>query len=457
MSKCHSILPLRKGYFSELTLTSLYHALRSKQITSVELVEHALDEINTLNPVLNAFSYVATEKAIADARHADKELSEGIDRGMLQGIPLGIKDNIMTADMPTTMGSAHYKDYFPENDAECVERLKQAGMIIVGKTTTHEFAYGPTGDCALQGATVNPWDLSRMPGGSSSGSAVAVAAGIIPAALGTDTGGSIRIPAAMNGVVGFKPTMDRISTAGVFPLSSTLDHVGILANNVRDVSLIFNSLSLSFPDMNRESQNIGDLNCGWVNPYCFSQCNPVIVNSIKTEIKNKQKINLVNAFEVDELSELMRVSFGDIQRSEAYEIHEYRVKNNPKAYQQETLERLLLSQHVKGWEYVRAKKGQHQLQIKLNKIFRKYDVLVMPTVPIYAPKLYERELSIEGGRIKVRDALLSLTSPWNLLGFPSVSIPCGLENGLPIGVQIVADHGRDDYLLKVAGQLFERR
>lgn len=381
-------------------------------------------------------------------------MNGGIDRGVLHGIPLGIKDNIMTADMPTTMGSARYKDYFPENDADCVERLKQAGAIIIGKTTTHEFAYGPTGDCAFQGATVNPWDLSRMPGGSSCGSAVAVAAGMIPAALGTDTGGSVRIPAAMNGVVGFKPSIDRVKTTGVFPLSSTLDHVGILANNARDVSLVFNALISSGSDRNRDSQNIGMLHCGWVNPYCFSQCNPAIVKRIKNTITNRQNINLVHADEVSELSALMKLSFSDIQRSEAFEIHHEHVKNTPEAYQPETLERLLLSQDVKGWEYVRAKKVRHQLQSKLNGIFKKYDVLVMPTVPIYAPRLYERELSIEGREIKVRDALLSLTSPWNLLGFPAISVPCGSENGMPVGIQLIANYGKDEHLLKIARQLF---
>lgn len=441
------ILPQRKGFFKELTLNTLYHALRSNKLTAIELVDNAIYEMKTLNPVLNAFSFIAEEKAIIEALQADKELRAGHDRGILHGIPLGIKDNILTKDMPTTMGSVHYQNYYPENDADCVKRLKEAGAIIVGKTTTHEFAYGPTGDCSLQGATYNPWDISRIPGGSSCGSAVAVAVGAIPVALGTDTGGSIRIPAAINGIVGFKPSFETISTKGVFPLSSTLDHVGILANNAIDISVLLSILSDKYNDAIKGTDIIKG---GWVNPYCFGQCNPAIVSQIRNKLNNNENLTLRNTNEVNEVAELMRLSFSDIQRSEAYEIHEGKIENHPERYQKETLTRLLRSQNVKGWEYVRAMKNRDKLRYIFNDIFKEYDVLMMPTLPIYAPKLYERELNIDGKKINIRDSLLSLTSPWNLLGLPAISIPYGVVNNMPVGLQIIAKEGEDYNLLKIA-------
>ncbi|MCY1297190.1 Glutamyl-tRNA(Gln) amidotransferase subunit A [compost metagenome] len=414
----------------------------------------SLEAYESINPRVNAFTFIATEAAHEAASTADRELAEGLDRGPLHGIPLAVKDNIFTAQMPTTMGSAHFKGYVPEQDAQCVERLKAAGAVILGKTTTHEFAFGPTGDCASQGPTLNPWDTSRMAGGSSCGSAVAVATGMVPIAIGTDTGGSVRIPAALTGVVGFKPSVGRISTEGVFPLSTTLDHVGVLANSAEDIALVLREISSETSPLDQDfCIDRNGLKIGWVPPQSFSGIDPRVLDCVHQKVDNLFGGKTSEASEISLLAGELRRVFGWIQRSEAFDVHSERVLCHPELYQEEVLERLLAAQGVKGWEYVRATRTRKELQSSINQVFRDFEFLVMPTVPILPPKIYERSVDVGSGNVHVRDALLSLTSPWNLLGLPAISIPCGVVDGLPVGLQLIAAPERDEFLLAVASKL----
>ncbi|MGW4799748.1 amidase, partial [Nonomuraea sp. NPDC004297] len=211
-------MPLPPGPFTGRTLSDLARDLRDGRVTSVVLVERALGAVAALDPALNAFVTVDAAGALAAARRADEELAAGADRGPLHGLPVAVKDLIMVAGLPATMGSRHFANHVPGSDAVCVTRLREAGAVILGKTTTHEFAYGPTGDRSANGPSRNPRDPARMSGGSSGGSAAAVAAGIVPLAIGTDTGGSVRIPAALCGIAGFKPAYGAIPAGGVFPL-----------------------------------------------------------------------------------------------------------------------------------------------------------------------------------------------------------------------------------------------
>ena len=219
-------LAVEPGFFRGRRIADLQQAMASGSLTAEDLVRHAGAAIERLNPQLNAFVHVDIAAALATARERDAERASGKVRGPLHGIPVAIKDNVDTADMPTTMGAAHFLGHRPQADARCVALLREAGAIVVGKTLTHEFAYGPTGDRSVQGAARNPWRTSQMTGGSSAGSAAAVAAGMVPVALGTDTGGSVRVPSALCGLVGFKPTHGRVSDAGVFPLAPTLEEPG---------------------------------------------------------------------------------------------------------------------------------------------------------------------------------------------------------------------------------------
>ncbi|CAI1737626.1 amidase [Serratia entomophila] len=451
MSLITPIAPLAGGYFSGKTLVQLAEALRGGRVSALELTEQALADIAIINPSLNAFTYVAEKQARHNAAEADRLLAEGQDLGILHGIPIGIKDNIMTAGMPTTMGSAHFRDWVPEQDASCVGALKRAGGVIIAKTTTHEFAYGPTGDCSFQGATHNPWDRSKMAGGSSCGSAAAVAAGMLPVALGTDTGGSVRIPAALTGVVGFKPSYGALSTEGVFPLSRSLDHVGIITGTPADAAAVFAVLA---PAVEKQCQvELDGLNLRWVSPEPFGTQDPLVIAAVKAWLGSACGRELPAAEEVAGWSAELQQILGQIQKSEAYEIHAERVAGHPELFQPEVLQRLRASREVRGWEYVRARERRETLSHRFAQLFETCDLLLMPTVAIRTPHLYDRKFYLDGRVCEVRDTLLSLTSIWNLLGLPAVSIPCGLLNGMPLGCQLIAAQGRDRMLLDAAQQL----
>ncbi len=218
----------------KLDIATLSKKLRSKEISPKDIVTPLLKRIDALNPVLNAFITVTAEEALVQAEQAEAEIAAGQYRGPLHGIPVGLKDLIYTKGIKTTMGSAIYKDFIPDADASVVRKLKQAGAIVIGKLNTHEFAYGPTGDISYFGPVRNPYDTSKMTGGSSSGAGAAVASALCFGALGTDTGGSIRIPSSACGIVGMKPTFGRVSKHGVYPLAYTLDHIGPMTRTVQD-------------------------------------------------------------------------------------------------------------------------------------------------------------------------------------------------------------------------------
>ncbi len=438
------------GYFAGKSLEQLAQALRSRRTSAAELTEQALAGIAAFNPSLNAFAHIAAEQARRSAFEADRLLAAGGDLGILHGVPVGIKDNIMTAGMPTTMGSAHFRDFVPKQDAACVAALKKAGAVILAKTTTHEFAYGPTGDCSLQGATRNPWDNSKMAGGSSCGSAAAVAAGIVPVALGTDTGGSVRIPAALTGAVGFKPSYGAISTEGVFPLSRTLDHVGIIAGCPADVASVY---AVLVPGDASSSADLAGLRLRWVPPAAFGPQDPQAVGMIEAWLCDVCGLKLPVATEVAPWASEMQLILGQIQKSEAYEVHAERVAGLPERFQPEVLQRLIASREVRGWEYVRALARRETLSRRFTRLFESCDLLLMPTVPVCAPALHARTLYLEGHTCGIRDILLSLTSVWNLLGLPAITIPCGLLRGLPLGCQLIAAKGKDRLLINAARQL----
>ncbi|MBH3432739.1 amidase [Pseudomonas citronellolis] len=452
MSISNKLHPPAVGFFAGRDLTALAREIRAGSLTSVALVKHALDGVEKLNPALNAFAHVARDKALEEAMRADRELAAGIDKGPLHGIPVGIKDNISTAGVPMTMGSAHFNGYVPDRDAACVAALRKAGAIIFGKTTTHEFAYGPTGDCAVQGATRNPWDTTRIPGGSSCGSAVAVAAGILPVALGTDTGGSVRIPAALTGVVGFKPSYARIPMDGVFPLSKTLDHVGVIAGSAADAAVVSGILFAPKEDMSAMAaeRSLAEISIAWVPPALFEAYGPAVERSVYEVLSSALEKEPPVAQLMEAMVDDLRKAIGWVQKSEAYEVHAERIAEHPELFQPEVLERLLASCEVRGWEYVRGMALRQRCQALFGSLLGEHDFLAMPTVPLVAPRLYERLVHIDGRDIPVRDSLLGLTNAWNLLGFPAISIPCGTVEGLPIGLQLVGGLGRDEHVLEVA-------
>lgn len=432
--------------------------LRQGVETCENLTIRCLDVIDVLNPELNAFVTLAREQAVQEARERDVELASGRDRGPLHGIPIAVKDMIDTASLLTTMGSSHFAGNVPAQDAACVAAARRAGAVVIGKTTTHEFAYGPTGDRSAQGPSRNPIDPTRMSGGSSGGSAVAVAAGMAPLALGTDTGGSARIPAAFCGVVGFKPSHARLSMEGVFPLAPSLDDVGLLAATVQDCRLLWMALAGPTPHRSVGPDRVpAAVHIGWLDPALLCATDPRIRDrALAMLTEGRERPHRVEHAVAPELIELLE-AYTHIQSSEAYALHADLVATAPGLYDDEVLARLKAASQTAGWEYVRAIQTRDRVHTVVAQLFTRFQVLAMPTLPVTAPVLGSRALQVDGTTVSTRDALLALTSIWNVLGLPALSMPAGLVDGLPVGLQLIAATGQEDLLLSIAREIEENQ
>ncbi len=356
---------------------------------------------------------------------------------------------IAVRGLPHTLGSAHFATQVSTQDAECVARLRAAGAVVVGTTTTHEFAYGPTGDVSATGPSRNPHDVTRMSGGSSGGSAVAVAAGLVPLALGTDTGGSVRIPAALCGVVGLKPGYGTVPTAGVFPLSTTLDHVGVLANSAADCALVHHVLAGRPAPTASTHQPV---RVGWVRPDALFDTDPAVADLARAAVAGPDVV-LGPAEFPEATATHLRELFATIQNSEVFAVHADRVAEHPELFQPEVLDRLRAAENVLGWQYVRALADRDRQRAEVDRLFGGHDLLALPTTPVTTQPLGARQVEINGTTRGVRAALLSLTSVWNVLGLPAVSVPAGQLAGLPVGLQLVARPGQEDLVCAVADQL----
>ncbi len=434
--------PPEAGFFAGHTVADLAGDLRSGRRSPVELVDHALAAAARLAPSLNAFVTIDERGARAAARRAGEELAAGTDRGPLHGIPVAVKDLVDTAGLRTTMGSRHFADRVPDRDAGCVRRLREAGAIIVGKTLTHEFAYGPTGDSAATGPARNPYRPDAMAGGSSAGSAAAVAAGIVPLAVGTDTGGSVRIPAACCGVVGLRPTYGAVPVDGVFPLSPTLDAVGPIARTVADCLLLWRVLA----GTGATEPAPAAPRIGWVVPETFHPADTAVTRAARELAGGAGDVAVP-------MAGALLAAYRVIQSSEAYAIHAERVATAPGLFRDDVLARLRVAEQVRGWEYVRAREDQRRATAAVTALFDDHDVLALPTVPVTAPPVGARRGRLDGLDIDIRAALLSLTSPWSVAGLPALSVPSGLVDGLPAGLQLVARPGGEELLCAVARRL----
>ena len=445
--------PTHAGYFCGQSIITLAERLRAGSVTSVELTQAALDSIERLNPRLNAFVQVDACVALAQARKADALLAQGLDLGPLHGMPVAVKDNIDTFDYITTYGSAHFEGFQPDRDALCVHRVREAGAVIIGKTLTHEFAYGPTGDRSLQGAARNPWDARCITGGSSAGSAAAVASGMVSLALGTDTGGSIRIPSALCGTVGFKPSFACVPVDGVFPLSSSLDHVGPIANHVEDARLLFEVLAGRAGTPATHPQ---PLRVGWITCPSFGPVDADVHQQVYGAAQQLFGDALQETDELHHLAAGMKDTLLTLQRAEAFEVHAERMRDAPHKFEQEVRERLEVSEEVRGWQYIRAQASQARYKAAMARLFEHYDLLVSPSVPITATEVNARKVRVGEQDIDVRAAVLSYTSAWNLTGLPALSLPVGHVRGMPVGLQVIGAAGADDRLLQLMSRLFVR-
>ena len=435
---------------------------RRGSLSPVDLTVDCLARIEKLNPRLNAFITVTPESALAQARVAEAEIRRGVWRGPLHGIPLALKDLIDTAGVPTTAASALFKDRMPAEDAEVVRRLKAAGAVLLGKQNLHEFAYGGSSLVSYFGEVRNAWNPEHIAGGSSGGSATAVAAGLIYGAIGTDTAGSIREPATLCGVVGLKPTYGRVSARGVIPLSISLDHVGPIARTVADAAVIFQAIA-GFDAKDKASvdapvedyiaalaKNLKPLRIGVPRKFFFEELDADVASAINHALSGLAAIGA----ELCELKlrglELPVATDRTLQKGEAYAFHAEFVARTPELYQPETLRRIRTGDNVSPEKVLECRRELERARREITTTFADVDLLVTPTTPIPAPLIAELKQNPE--LLRPRELLLLRnTRPINVWGLPAISVPCGFTPaGLPIGLQIIGPHWGEATVLQLA-------
>jgi aspartyl-tRNA(Asn)/glutamyl-tRNA(Gln) amidotransferase subunit A len=435
-------------------ITDLAGALRRRETSAAQLAAAALRNVRDHDPTLNAFALLDEAGAYEAAGRADRELAEGLDRGPLHGIPVAVKDLIDIAGLPTTCGSATSFGATALRDAEVITRLRDHGAVIIGKTTLHEFAYGATGDRSVHGPSRNPHDPGRMSGGSSGGSAVAVASGMVPLSLGTDTAGSVRVPAALCGVVGFKPAHDAIPSSGVYPLAPTLDHVGLFAGSVEDAFLGYQALTDRPPKpLPRDPRS---LTVGWIRAGDVAISDPRIEELAHLLLTRAGfALKQVDGFPGWNQRQTLFDVFTTLQSKEAFEVHQHHLDADRDLIDAEVLARLERGRGVSTSSYATAADARDELRTTVRELLRIYDLLALPTVPVVAPPLGARRVRVNGAELEVRSALLSLTSPWNMTGGPAISIPAGRLDGLPTAVQLVSGPGNEHLIFAAAQALQE--
>jgi len=428
------------------TIAELAAAYRAHRLSPVEVTRRCLERIERLDPELHAFLAVTAELACEQARAAEAELQRGFDRGPLHGVPIALKDLIDVAGLPTTGASAVLADRVATEDADVVRRLREAGAVILGKLNLHELAYGASGVVGHAPATRNPCSPAHVCGGSSSGSAAAVAAGMCFAALGTDTSGSIRIPAALCGVVGLKPSYGLVSTRGVVPLSSSYDHVGPLARTVGDAALVLDAIAGRDHTI---KHGIRGMRIGVPRSHFFEQLDPEVDAAVQRALATLVELGA-------ELREVIVPLDDDrtVFRAEAFAVHRQWVATTPERYQPETLRRIRTGANISAADYIERHQQLERMRREATALFDGIDLLATPAVPVPAPTFAELEAHPEA--LRSRELLLMRnTRPFSIWGTPALSVPCGTTStGLPIGLQLAGPAGADAEVLR-AGAAFE--
>jgi len=439
--------------------------VRRRHVSPVELVSAALRRTEALNPRLNAFITVTADAALEEARAAEKEIARGKYRGPLHGIPISIKDMFATRGVRTTAGSKVLADWVPDIDAAAVCRLRAAGAISIGKTNMHEFAYGVTNDNPHYGPARDPWDPKKVPGGSSGGSGVAVAAAMGFASLGSDTGGSIRIPSALCGTVGLKPTYGRVTRQGAIPLAWSIDHVGPLAKSVEDAAIMLQALAgaeggddtaadAEVPDYRRELRKaISGLRIGVPRAYFYENVDPKILATVEAAIGELRRLHAnVQEVEIPRLENCSAME-AHITLAEATSYHEKHLEAGADRYGPTVRVNLEAGRYLLATDYVKSQRARTLLSRLFADVFRKVDVLITPTLPAFPPVIGDVWVQSGGMREHVVDAFLRFCIPFNLAGLPAISIPGGIQDGLPVGIQLAAGAFQESTLLRVAHAL----
>jgi len=443
---------------ASLSLAEAAERVRARKVSPVELTRACLTRIEALDRKLNAFITLTAESALAAARLAEDEIRRGGWRGPLHGIPLALKDLVDTRGVRTTAGSNVFKDRVPGEDAEIVRRLEASGAVLLGKLNMHEFAFGASTVVSAFGPVHNPWSLGRSAGGSSAGSAAAVAAGLCFGAIGSDTGGSIREPAAYCGIVGLKPTYGRVSTRGVVPLAWSLDHVGPMTRSVRDAASMLQALAgydaddpasadLPLPDFAAAIGTNPALRLGLPRAPFYEALHPEIEAATRAALS---VLATLGCREREVTLDIGNEAALAVLRAEAYAYHEPMLADRAELYQPETLRRIRAGAEVTAAAYIAARRKLEVLRRGVRAVFETVDLVVTPTTPVPPPAI--DELVADTAGLRAREiVMLRNTRPWNALGLPTISVPCGFtQDGLPIGLQITGAMGDEARVLALA-------
>lgn len=478
---------------SKLTIKLLSKLIASRKVSCLEIVDAAIDRIEKFNPRLNAFITVLDESARKDAMHADSLLKQGRYLGPLHGIPVSLKDLVYIKGVRSTSGSKILANFVPKYHSTITRRLRDAGAVIIGTNNLHEFASGITGINPHYGPSRNPWDIDRISGGSSGGSAVAVSSGMCLASIGTDTSGSIRVPSSLCGIYGLQPTFGRVSKYGVMPLAPSIDHVGPLARSVWDIAAVLgiiagydnldrSSIRVPVPDYlqeissspssstpsvstsetrnrsnsknNNSNRNVSEkFKIGIPRQFFFDMIEPKVMEIFREFVERLSSCGMTITLDVDvDGTDKIFETWRAIRLSEAAAIHSDWIMSRRQEYGEDVLTMLEQGLEVKAVKYLNAlHKWRQQIHDAFMKTIYEYDALLVPTTTIPAPFLDQKQVNIEGKNIEVYFSLSRLTSVFNVAGLPALNIPAGLvDSKLPVGVQLVGRPFDEARILKIA-------
>lgn len=449
-------------HWNEMTITELAPLIKQKKVSPKEVTQSVVNQIERLNPKLNAFIDVTAEKAIQQAAAAEAEIMDGHYRGPLHGIPMALKDNMYIKNERTTMGSKIHQDFIPTVNATVVGKLAANGVVFTGKLNLHEYAWGATNDNPHFGACRNPWNPELISGGSSGGSGVSTAADMTIATLGTDTGGSIRIPSSFCGITGLKPTHGLVSKYGVFPLAWSLDHVGPMTKTAEDAAHVLQAI-VGFDAKDPTSVQVDSvvyaealtgsvkgLRIGINEEYFFRQVDQGVETAVRKAIASLEaagatvEVVKVPALSLAEYSEMITII------TEASAIHHQHLLEREEDFGEDVRFLLKLGELPSGVDYLQAQQIRAQLNHDFQKMFQTVDVMISPTLPFLPPKVGSATGRINGEDVSLLDHFIRFTGPLNLTGLPAISVPCGFADDLPVGMQIVGPTFSETRLLNVA-------
>ncbi|MGF1676001.1 MAG: AtzE family amidohydrolase [Rivularia sp. (in: cyanobacteria)] len=439
-------------------------AVQQGEISAVDVVKASLDRIAARDSQLNCFTTVTAETALQDAAQIDQKIQKGDYPGLLAGVPFAVKNLYDIAGLTTLAGSKiNAENKTATQDATAVTKLKNAGAILVGALNMDEYAYGFVTENCHYGATHNPHDLNRIAGGSSGGSAAAVAAGLVPLTLGSDTNGSIRVPAALCGIFGFKPTYGRLSRTGVVLFSSSLDHIGPFARSVRDIAIAFDvlqgedeqdSVCTKLPvvetrNMTLQEQNIDQIKIAIANDYFTEKSSPSALTAVQ---KVADALNVTEYISLPETNRARAAAY-IITASEGANLHLDNLKSRPQDFDFATRDRFIAGALIPSSWYIQAQRFRSWYKQKVREIFQQIDIIIAPTTPISAPEIGQQTMFLDGEEILIRPHLGLFTQPLSFIGLPVLSVPIQRENDLPLGVQLIAAPDNEMAILRVAAVL----